>query len=92
MNQATTCITLCRAVRVKPSRPPLGQRQIRRRFRVDLKQKFFRVTQLCEHCFAIARSPERKVLGNVRFELFEIVHSVDARSKELVRLVLSDQH
>ena len=79
-------------VRTQPSRPLLRRRQIRGCFRIELKQKFFRVMQVRGHGFAVTGKLKAKVLGHLRFAIVEVVHRVNRRSKELARLVLPDVH
>src|SRR5438067_8750559 len=48
--------------------------------------------QLFKYCLAVTRRLPRKVLGYVRFEIFDLVHRVNGASKGLVRFVLSSVH
>jgi hypothetical protein len=70
----------------------LGSREIWSRFRIHFKQELLCVLQVCEDFLAVPRNFARKVLRNVRFTIFGIVHHVNGCSKELVRFVLSNWH
>lgn len=77
---------------MEPSGPSLGGKKIRSRLCIHVKQELFCLFQLRKDCVPMPRDFPRKVLGNVRLAIFEVVHQVNEGSKKLVRLVLSSVH
>ena len=76
----------------EPPRRSLCRKQIRSRFGIHVEQEFFCVPQSCKNSFSVPWNFPRKVLGNIRLAIFEVVHHVNGRSKKLVRFVFSSVH